>query len=214
MKLKKYIMCFIITCFIFVFAGNLNAKTPVSEQERIDAGKELFKAKNCSFCHAIHGEGGTVGPDLSKWESIKSPVLWAAIMWNHVPDMIKAFKEKKIEYPDFKGEEIAYIFEYIHSRAEQTGGTMAFPGDEERGAFFFQYLGCKQCHSIKNKGGSIGPDLTNIASDVKSDNELAGKMISHASYMSEKAEIQKLYWPRLQGNEIAHLFAYFKSLIK
>lgn len=215
MKKNKTLSFFMIVGLLcFFFTTNLIAKEHMTEQERINAGKKLFESKNCSFCHSIHGKGGTLGPDLEKWESIKSPVLWAAIMWNHIPGMIKAFKEKKIDYPYFKGDEIAYVFEYIHSRAKQVGGTIAFPGDEERGAFLFQYLGCRQCHSVNKKGGVIGPDLTEIANQVKSDNELAGRMISHAPYMSEQAEMQKLYWPRLQGNEIAHLFAYFKSLVK
>ena len=214
MKKRKILLNFIAVCLAFLVTTSLIAKEPVTEKERINAGKELFVSKNCSFCHGIHGKGGTLGPDLEKWESVKSPVLWAAIMWNHVPGMVKAFKEKKIGYPYFEGDEIAYVFEYIHSRAKRMGGAIAFPGDEERGAFLFQYLGCRQCHTVNEKGGFLAGDLTKIADQVKSDNELAGRMISHAPYMSEKAEMQKLYWPRLQGNEIAHLFAYFKSLVK
>ena len=214
MKPVKNIAYLMLICVILSFSINLNAKTPVSMQERIEAGKELFKSKSCSYCHSVRGEGGSIGPDLSKWESMKSPVLWGAIMWNHVPEMIKVFKEKKIDYPLFEGDEIAYIFEYIHSQAKRMGGSIAFPGDAERGAFLFRYLGCNQCHSVRNKGGKIGPDLTDVASNVKSDNELTSLMITHAPYMSEHTELQDLYWPRLQGNEIAHLFAYFRSLAK
>ena len=214
MQVREFLVFSLSFVFILCVSSLLNAKTPVSMEERIEAGKGLFQSKNCSYCHSIHGEGGNAGPDLAKWESLESPVLWAAIMWNHVPDMIKTYNEKKIDYPDFEGEEIAYIFEYIHSVSEQKGGTIAFPGDENTGAFFFQYLGCKQCHAINDDGGELGPDLANVASMVKSDGEFAGLMIKHAPYMSRHAEMQRMLWPKLQGNEMAHLFVYFKSLKK
>ncbi len=214
MKLRKFFVVSLSFIFILCISSLLNAKTPVSMEERIEAGKGLFQAKNCSYCHSIKGEGGNSGPDLSKWESIESPILWAAIMWNHVPGMIKTYDEKKIAYPDFEGEEIAYVFEYIHSVAENKGGAIAFPGEEDTGSFFFQYLGCKLCHAAKGEGGELGPDIANVVNSVKSDGEFAGLMIKHAPYMSRSAEMQKMLWPKLKGNEMAHLFAYFKSLKK
>ncbi len=212
MKMRKLVLGGLVVCLFAVLSGAVFAADPVVDQDRVAAGKELFTSKSCVICHAVNAVGGKVGPDLGEWESFASTSLWAAIMWNHVPNMIKEFKAKKIEFPSFKPGDIELIFEYIHAQAKNKGGTYAFPGDADRGAFLFQYLGCKQCHAIENKGGSVGPALDGMGSRFKTDGELAGHLIAHAPYMAEDAERQKLYWPRLQGNEIAHLFEYFKSL--
>ncbi len=213
MKIKNSLIHFMVIVLVFTFSGILTANPLLSEKERLEKGKELFETKTCAYCHSINNDGGKkTGPDLGKWESLKSPVLWAAIMWNHVPEMTKVFNEKKISYPAFTGDEIDFLFEYIHSQSELKGSTYSFPGDADRGAFLFQYLGCIQCHSVNNKGGKISVDLSTIAINAKSDSELAARMITHAPYMGKEAAMQNLYWPKLQGNEIAHLFLYFKSL--
>jgi len=31
-----------------------------------EAGKRLYEAQGCSACHAIRGQGGAAGPDLSR----------------------------------------------------------------------------------------------------------------------------------------------------
>lgn len=214
--MKRTKVCFlfaIIVGLLFVSVVDASVKEPISKQEMIDAGKTLFQTKSCAVCHGLNGEKDKAGPDLMKWDSLASPVLWAAIMWNHVPEMAKTFNEKKMEYPTFGANELAYIFTYLHSFGE-SGGTYSFAGDEDKGAFQFQYLGCKQCHATKGKGGTVGPELTNFAGSIKNDNEFANRMLIHAPYMSKEAEALKMYWPKMQGNEMADLFAYFKSISK
>jgi cytochrome c2 len=36
------------------------------EPAQIAKGQQVYAEKKCSGCHAIQGEGGTVGPDLSR----------------------------------------------------------------------------------------------------------------------------------------------------
>lgn len=38
-----------------------------------DQGEALFKSSGCSACHMINGEGGDVGPDLSRVGSMRGP---------------------------------------------------------------------------------------------------------------------------------------------
>lgn len=183
----------------------------LSPEERIVLGGELFESKRCSDCHTTVDGEKKDGPDLRKWKDLSSPTLWAAIMWNHVPEMVKTFKEEGIVYPEFQGEDLTYIFEYIHSFSD-VKESYTFSGDKDRGAYLFSFLGCKQCHVIKGKSGKRGPNLKETANSIDTDSEFANQMLSHVPYMCKKAEKQKIYWPMLQGNEVAHLFEYFKYI--
>ena len=66
------------------------------------AGEKLFAAKACVQCHEVGGKGGRVGPGLDFLKRANSPVLVAAAMWNHGPEMAEAMKARGIERPSFK----------------------------------------------------------------------------------------------------------------
>ena len=49
-------------------------------------GRELFNSKSCVVCHAVQGEGGHTGPDLSAGRQPPlSMAQFAGVMWNHSP---------------------------------------------------------------------------------------------------------------------------------
>jgi len=57
-----------IVSYVRMLQGNLHGRTPPGDAAR---GKEIFFGKGeCSACHAIYGEGGFLGPDLSTYGSI------------------------------------------------------------------------------------------------------------------------------------------------
>jgi len=76
-------------------------------------GKGIFSSKGCIRCHAVHGEGGKVGPDLGISEWVKSPVTTVQVMWNHAPIMAGRMKENNLPWPRFEGNEMADLFEYL-----------------------------------------------------------------------------------------------------
>lgn len=213
--LKKYLkivsFCSILLLIIAIQTANAEDKKDMSKEARVSVGEELFVTKKCSHCHDMDKEKETKGNNLRKWEELASPILWAAIMWNHVPDMVKAFRDEKINFPEFVGNELTYIFEYIHSFSKEKG-EFKFKGDKNRGAFLFKFLGCKKCHVVKGKGNDDGPNLGEIAKNIDTDSEFANQLLTHVPAMCKKGKEEKLYWPMLQGNEVAHLFAYFKSV--
>jgi cytochrome c oxidase cbb3-type subunit III len=54
-----------LVSYVRILQGNLRARTPPGNATR---GKEIFFGKGeCSGCHAISGEGGFLGPDLSTY---------------------------------------------------------------------------------------------------------------------------------------------------
>jgi len=61
-------------------------------------GAEIFQKKRCISCHAIRGEGGTVGPDLSSDRPLpRTLTQMARRLWNHSPEMWATMKAKGIE---------------------------------------------------------------------------------------------------------------------
>ena len=59
--------------------------------------------------------GGTVGPDLAKAEKLKTPVDVVTEMWNHVGSMERKMLEESVEWPVFKGGEMADLITYLLS---------------------------------------------------------------------------------------------------
>jgi len=70
--------------------------------------------------------------------------------------------------------------------------------------------GCATCHSVRGKGGRIGPDLTRwkrYGSPIL----WAELMWGHALGMEEKVREFGLRWPRFEGNEMVDLIAYIQQ---
>ncbi len=209
----KFAPLLVILSLAFMLSSVIADDTaPTAKEERVKAGKALFETKKCSHCHTMEdGEKKDEITDLRKWKELASPTIWAAIMWNHVPEMVKSFKEENIVFPEFEGEELAYVFEYIHSFSEEKH-SHKFTGDKDRGKYLFKFLGCKKCHVVKGKSNDKGPNLKDISKNIDNDREFATQMLAHVPHMCKTAKKQKLYWPVLQGNEVAHLYAYFKYI--
>ncbi|MEE9275975.1 MAG: cytochrome c [bacterium] len=182
--------------------------------EKIRNGRLLFDTNGCSTCHTMLGRGGKVGPDLSRTAGWASPLLGAAVMWNHVPLMKKAMAEKGLSWPEFKGEEATDIFTYLHSLSRKEGGDYALRGKASLGKAVFMISGCVICHAKPFRGGNVGPDLGRRAAKIRTEAEFATRMLRHATHMVEKAKSLEIEWPQLTGSEMAHIFAYLKSLRK
>lgn len=50
-------------------------------------GGELFRQKACTECHGAGSRGPKGATDLAASEALRSPVHWAAAMWNHTADI-------------------------------------------------------------------------------------------------------------------------------
>ncbi len=82
-------------------------------------GSKVFSDKGCASCHNLPGEGGGVGPDLSKGESIQSGIAWASAMWNHAPAMEQKVEEIGMPWPRFEGDEMRDLEAYLQSQIPQ-----------------------------------------------------------------------------------------------
>lgn len=203
-----------ITPFLFLFASShlASAQGPVRPlKERIQSGGFLFAARGCSSCHAVKGKGGNGGPDLARVTVWASPILGAAVMWNHVPLMAKAREERGLDWPDFTAQDIDDIFTYLNSLNPRQGSAYALRGDALKGQVQF-LASCVRCHGAAFKGGGIGPDLGPKANEMSNEVEFAARMLRHAPKMAPIAQRMGMVWPQLNGSEMAGIFLYLKSL--
>lgn len=168
-------------------------------------GSRLFTGKGCIRCHAVHGAGGTRGPDLGR-RILNRPLLEiAGVMWNHSPAMEQVFHEKRVPRPRFEPGEMASLLSFLYYL-----GSLDPPGDAATGARLFSQKGCEICHSLRGKGGSVGPRLDKY-SRYASPLFLTTALWNHGKRMAETMERLKVPRPTFQGTDIPDLLAYIRS---
>jgi cytochrome c2 len=169
-------------------------------------GWALFREKGCISCHAIRGEGGTVGPDLSADRPLPRTVTqMAGRMWNHSPEMWAAMKAKGIDRPTFEGQDMADLIAFLYSvRYFELGGSSII------GQELFDERKCGECHGSDARGGKIGPNLRKVGK-VFTPVNFALALWSHGPRMYAKAEALGLGWPSLNEGDLSHLLAFLNS---
>ena len=86
-------------CGLAVFALLLGVAASAAAQPLFSpaqdpmAGSRVFGTKGCVKCHAVHGVGGTIGPDLGRVPRPRSFFDLATAMWNHLPRMTERMRE-------------------------------------------------------------------------------------------------------------------------
>ena len=198
---------------IFAFLYFIRYMDEPGDQEK---GKELLATKKCSNCHAIQGEGGKVGPELTKWGAYANPILWTQMMWNHAPQMEEEMKNRGIAWPRFEGNEMVDIIFYIKSINKSGDKIFLSPGDPKDGKAQFSKKGCSLCHSTeegsKKSGPSLGKDLKRKESFPKTITQVAGLMWNHAPQMWNDMKKKGIERPQLNAQEMADIIAYLFSL--
>lgn len=171
-------------------------------------GERLFTTKACVECHEVGGKGGRVGPSLDFLKRANSPVLVAAALWNHGPEMAEALKTRGIPRPTFEQRELGDIIAYVQSAGKDGGGqqVQVAPGTPERGQELFAEKGCIVCHSVGGKGGKLGPELGRR--QHVSLTQFAALMWNHGPGMWAKMKERRIQVPRLTGQEMADIVAY------
>jgi mono/diheme cytochrome c family protein len=168
-------------------------------------GSRLFTGKGCLRCHAVHGVGGTAGPDLGR-RVLNRPLLEiAGVMWNHSPGMQHIFQEKRVSRPRFEPSEMASLLSFLYYL-----GSFDPPGDAAVGAALFSQKGCQTCHSLGGKGGSVGPRLDKY-SRYTSPLFLTAALWNRGKPMAEAVERLNVPHPTFQGPDITDLLAYIRS---
>ncbi|MBI4238416.1 MAG: c-type cytochrome [Deltaproteobacteria bacterium] len=124
---------------------------PVVQQDpTIAAGKQLYDALRCNYCHSINGRGGLLAPDLSTVGARRDGV-WLA---QHFTDPQQATPGSLMPRMHLLPEEVATLAAYMQS----LGGEGPFSAQAP--ARFAEH--CGSCHRLDGQGGDLGPDLSTV----------------------------------------------------
>jgi len=139
-------------------SGDGKPKHPaMGDPKAIAAGQKLY-ATSCVGCHGVTGQGGR-GPNLRQrgvWHPLDDDALFTTIK-RGVPgaDM------PGTNLPDEQIWQVAAFVRSLTAPAIEA----SVPGDAAAGESVFWGKGkCGNCHPVRGKGGTFGPDLGNIAS--------------------------------------------------
>ncbi|OFW10910.1 MAG: hypothetical protein A3G20_07110 [Acidobacteria bacterium RIFCSPLOWO2_12_FULL_59_11] len=164
----------------------------------------VFREKGCAGCHAVLGEGGKLGPDLSRTLSTGNPLELAAAMWSHAPQMWQRMQQENFQLPTFTTEEMEVMFAFLAMVR-----SFDEPGNAEAGREVFQSKGCAECHAIRGQGGRVGPDLAAVAS-LRNPVAWVAAMWNHAPGMFRALREKGREFPRFQGAEMVDLQSYIR----
>jgi cytochrome c553 len=131
---------------------------------------------------------------------------FAAAMWNKGPVMTREMKRRNVPVPPLQASELADIVGYLYSLDYFAGS-----GDPRRGEEIVKAKGCLRCHSIRGKGGRVGPDFGKIRGLDQPANVVSA-MWNHASTMEKKTAEMSLVWPLLEERDMADLVVFIQMV--
>jgi cytochrome c2 len=80
-----------------------------------ERGKKIYESKSCATCHELR-RSQTGAPDLTKKLEAYSPIILTSAAWGHGSSMKQTMKQQGIDWPEFKGREMADLIAYLNSR--------------------------------------------------------------------------------------------------
>ena len=168
-------------------------------------GRILFERKQCVRCHAVWGNGGTLGPDIVRAVEGKSVPRLAGEFWNHTPRMIEETRNYGYSWPKLDSAEMADLLSYFYYLR-----LFGSPGDPVRGAVAFSRLKCANCHALSGEGPSSGGDLDRF-SVFPSPLPLAQAMWNAGPDMQALQLESGRSIPQFSGSEMADIQAYIRE---
>jgi putative heme-binding domain-containing protein len=127
------------------------APAPAPDQAR---GKRLFEG-HCGRCHGMQGGGGT-GANLRRPRLPRAPD--DASLFDLIRDGIP---ESGMPYTwAMNDNEVRDVIAYVRSLGRVAPEPL--PGDPDKGKLVYHQADCGNCHIIAGKGGSLGPELTDV----------------------------------------------------
>jgi mono/diheme cytochrome c family protein len=169
-------------------------------------GRVLFAEKQCVQCHAAGGTGGSVGPSLTGKGVRRSPLEFAAAMWNKAPAMTAAMTSRGVTIPQLTPVEMADVVAYLYS-----SGYFAGSGSPNRGWATLSGKGCLACHGVFGEPGKPASDLT-AATGPTTPARVLADLWNHTMVTAPSPGGGKAPWPTFQAQEMADLMALLQGI--
>jgi mono/diheme cytochrome c family protein len=83
-----------------------------------EMGREVFAQQSCGECHSDDASSHP-GPDLLSSETVSSPALLVAAMWNHAPVMKEAIVSEGRRWPELTGNDLRDLLAYLKREASR-----------------------------------------------------------------------------------------------
>ena len=80
-----------------------------------ERGRIVFQEKRCGKCHVAPEKGVAQGPDFAKSDKLKTQLEVVTEMWNHASTMEEKMLKESLEWPVFRGGEMADLMAYLTS---------------------------------------------------------------------------------------------------
>ncbi len=157
----------LIAVFLFLAStGPVAAQDPVAatksgrSEAEVQEGRRIFNSA-CTLCHGVDGTVGERGPAMGPALGERRPYLRRTD--EEIFDAIqKGIPLTQMPPTGLKDDEASKIVAFIQS-LRAMAANVPVKGDQAAGAdVFWGKGGCNQCHTIRGRGGILGPDLTNL----------------------------------------------------
>lgn len=190
---------------LFAFLYSVRSLDEPGDSER---GRRLLSEKKCLDCHAVSGQGGRLGPNLTNWTSYRNAVSWIQAMWNHGSSMQRLMAERGMSWPEFAGTDMVDLIAYTRTLATSPRKLVLLRlSNPEAGKRLYEAKGCATCHPFRGAGARRAPDLG--ASPLpRTLGQFAALMWNHAPAMWRTMQAQQVARPAFSSQEMADLIAY------
>ena len=100
------------------------------------------------------------------------------------------------------------VWQYEQNENDRVRWGVFLAGDRQKGFELFRAKGCAYCHAVNGVGGRLAPDLAFDRPPQADLDQLVTAMWNHGPRMWEHMRAEKITYPRVNHEEMAHLFAY------
>jgi cytochrome c2 len=170
-------------------------------------GRVVFENKGCIQCHALGGYGGDVGPDLGRDHFFGSAVDLTSVLWNHIPQMNRKYRQFGLRRPSLSESEMLHLAGFLYYLRY-----LGHPGSVANGRRLLTEKGCTTCHTLGNGTPATTLDFYDLENDA-SPVRLVQSMWNHGPEMQEALAKKNVSFPYLDERDISDISAYLQMAV-